>query len=268
MLQEFGKKCVELIDQNIGSKFQMNQFIQVIFEMNWEKKSTTLGALSKYNFLLTFNKSEPMPLVTSKHQFSNELVTKNTVFGIFCGKIATINQSFRNEFPSKSGKSTNTVPNQRCVVNVIQFIFPLNGRMLWFYCPKNSVLIDFSGIRKLFTQDSLGITAYMANREIEFTYTTQPEQFKDEFRQYIDQTVPLNLLIENLKRYLHLMSARSDDVELLWRALRLLKTQRDQWKRKSQLDSKNDYIFGPIIMRALAFHDLPEYAMKVRFIEH
>lgn len=135
-----------------------------------------------------------------------------------------------------------------------------------FYQTKYYVFIDLSRVRTLFTPDSLGITAYIANREIELTYTTHPEQFKDEFRQYIDQTVPLSLLIENMKRYLHLMSARSDDIELLWRALRLFKTQSDQWKRKSQVDLKNDFIFGPITMRALSFHDLPEYALKVRVV--
>lgn len=119
-------------------------------------------------------------------------------------------------------------------------------------------------IRTLFTQDSLGITSYIANRELEFTYTSHPEQYKDEFRQKLDQTVPLNLLVDNMKRYIHLISARTEDIEVLWRALRLLRTQREQWQRKSQLDTKKDYTFGPITMRALSYHDLPEYAIKVR----
>lgn len=90
-----------------------------------------------------------------------------------------------------------------------------------------------------------------------------PEPFKLEFRKRLDQTVPLNILIDNMKRYVHLMSGRYDDIELLWKALRLLKTQMDQWQRKSQIDDKRLYIFGPITMRALSYHDLPEYAIKV-----
>lgn len=125
-------------------------------------------------------------------------------------------------------------------------------------------LTDLSGARTLFTQDTLGITAYVANRELELTYTTHPEEFKDEFRQKIEQTVPLRLLVDNMKRYVHLLSARTEDIEVLWRALRLYKTQREQWQRKSQLDIKSNYIFGPITMRALSYHDLPEYAIKVR----
>lgn len=124
-------------------------------------------------------------------------------------------------------------------------------------------LIDLHGIRTLFTPDTLGITAYAANRELEFTYTVHPEQFKIEFQQQIEHTVPLNILIDNLKRYLHLLSGRTDDIELLWKALRLYKTQYEQWKRKSELDERKKYIFGPITMRALSFHDSPEFAIKV-----
>lgn len=121
-----------------------------------------------------------------------------------------------------------------------------------------------TGSRTLFTQDSLGITTYISNREEEFKYTSHPEQFKEEFQQIIEHTVPLNVLVDNLKRYVHMISGRSTDIDLLWRALRLFATQREQWERKSQLDIKNNYIFGPITMRALSFHNLPEYAIKVR----
>lgn len=110
----------------------------------------------------------------------------------------------------------------------------------------------------------MGVTAYAANRELEFTYTSHPEEFKYEFRQKVEQTVPLNILVDNLKKYLHLMSGRTEDIELLWRALRLYKTQQEQWQRKSTIDEKRMYTFGPITMRALSYHDLPEYAIKVR----
>lgn len=124
---------------------------------------------------------------------------------------------------------------------------------------------ELTGKRTLFTQDSLGITAYIANRELEFTFTTHPEQFKDEFRQKVEHTVPLNLLVDNLKRYVHVFSPNLNEIELLWKALRLFKTQSDQWQRKSQIDKKKVYIFGPIVMRALSYHDIPEYAIKVNY---
>lgn len=116
----------------------------------------------------------------------------------------------------------------------------------------------------MFTPDTLGVTAYISNRELEFTYTTQPEQFKIQFQENIERTVPLNLLVDDLKKYLHLMSGRIEDIELLYRALRLFQTQRNIWKRKSQLDIKKDYTFGPITMRALHYHGMPDYAIKVR----
>lgn len=121
-----------------------------------------------------------------------------------------------------------------------------------------------AGIRTLFTPDTLGVTAYILNRELEFTYTTQPEQFKEQFQENIERAVPLNLLVDDLKKYLHLMSDQIEDIELLYRALRLFQTQRNIWKRKSQLDVKKDYAFGPITMRALHYHDMPEFAIKVR----
>lgn len=123
--------------------------------------------------------------------------------------------------------------------------------------------VELAGKRALFTVDSLGITAYAANRELEFTYTVHPEQFKDEFRQKVEQTVPLNLLVDNLKRYVHVFNPNLNEIQLLWKALRLFKTQSDQWRRKSQIDTKKVYIFGPIVMRALSYHDVPEYAIKV-----
>lgn len=94
-------------------------------------------------------------------------------------------------------------------------------------------------------------------------YTAQPEEFKEEFREKLELTIPLNLLVDNLKKYLHLMSGRQEDIELLWRALRLFNTKYSQWEQKSELDNKKNYAFGPISMRALHFHDLPEYAIKV-----
>lgn len=125
-------------------------------------------------------------------------------------------------------------------------------------------LTELSGKRTLFTPDSLGITAYIANRELEFRFNTHPQQFKDEFRQKVEHTVPLNLLVDHLKRYVHVFSPNLNEIELLWKALRLFKTQSDQWQRKSQLDKKKVYTFGPIVMRALSYHDIPEYAIKVR----
>lgn len=125
------------------------------------------------------------------------------------------------------------------------------------------MLTDLSRVRTLFTQDSLGITAYASNRDLELTYCTHPEQFKDEFRQNIEKTVPLSMLVDNMKRYLHIFGARTQDVELLWKSLRLFRTQYEQWQRKSQLDVQKNYIFGPIVMRALSYHDLPEYAIQV-----
>lgn len=119
-------------------------------------------------------------------------------------------------------------------------------------------------IRTLFTPDTLGITAYLENRQMEFKYGTDHEQFKDEFRQKLDQTVPLNLLVDKLKKYLHVMSDQNEDIELLWRALRLYKTQSDQWQRKSELDVKKQFAFGPTTMRALSHFNLPEYAIEVR----
>lgn len=138
----------------------------------------------------------------------------------------------------------------------------MNSCELIIYLATSST--ELSGKRALFTQDTLGITAYAANRELEFTYTAHPEQFKDEFRQKVEHTVPLNLLVDNLKRYVHVFNPSLKEMELLWKALRLFKTQSDQWQRKSQIDKKKVYTFGPIVMRALSYHDVPEYAIKVR----
>ncbi|XP_055323929.1 pentatricopeptide repeat-containing protein 2, mitochondrial-like [Sitodiplosis mosellana] len=121
---------------------------------------------------------------------------------------------------------------------------------------------ELAGIRTLFTPGTLGVTAYISNRELELMYTSQPEQFKEEFRGKVELAVPLNLLVDNLKKYLHLMSSQRDDIELLWKALRLFNTKRDQWQQKSQIDIKKNYIFGPITMRVLHYHDLPECAIK------
>lgn len=44
------------------------------------------------------------------------------------------------------------------------------------------------GIRTVFTQDSLGITAN--------AYTTNPVQLKDAFRQQLEATVPMNVIFE------------------------------------------------------------------------
>lgn len=118
-------------------------------------------------------------------------------------------------------------------------------------------------MRTLFSAESLGISEYAANRDLEFSYTAHPEAFKDEFRQKIDQSVPLNILVDNLKRYLHLVSDRYEDVQLLFRALRQFQTKREQWIKKSTVDIKKDYLFGPITMRALSYHKLPQFALEV-----
>lgn len=118
-------------------------------------------------------------------------------------------------------------------------------------------------IRKLFTRQSLGIVAYEANRELELTYTDKPEEFRKEFRQNVDKTLPLDLTIGNLKRFVHIMTASMEDIILLRRSLRMYHTQSIQWKRTSDVENERFYIFGPIVMRALYYHDLPEIAMEV-----
>lgn len=107
------------------------------------------------------------------------------------------------------------------------------------------------------------MTTYESNREIEFSYTKHLEEFKLDFKQKIDQTVPLNILVDNLKRYLHLINSNSDDIELLWKALRLYLTKREQWRRKSDVDNRTDYVFGPIVMRAFSYHKIPNSALNV-----
>lgn len=125
------------------------------------------------------------------------------------------------------------------------------------------VTIELTVYRTLFTREALGVKTYISNREQTFARIWKPEEFKKEFREQMASNMPLNLHIEYLKNYLHLMSGRSDDVELLWEGLQLYQTLNDQWQTKSELNLKKNFTFGPIVMRALHYHGLPENAIQV-----
>lgn len=120
-------------------------------------------------------------------------------------------------------------------------------------------------VRTLFTPETLGVTKYAANRELELSYTSHPEDFKTEFKNKVAQSVPLNVLISDLKKYLHLFDNVPQDIELLLKALRLFHTQRER-KKHVQVDvsRRTDYIFGPIVMRAFSYFNQPTIAMKVQ----
>ncbi|XP_031628867.1 pentatricopeptide repeat-containing protein 2, mitochondrial-like isoform X2 [Contarinia nasturtii] len=123
-------------------------------------------------------------------------------------------------------------------------------------------LLNLVGNRTLFTKDSLGIAAYIANRELEHEFTTKPEEFKKDFLRKVEKGLPLNLLIDNLKRFIHVIGNEPQDIDLLWRALRMYKSKHDQMRRRSELEAKKLYTFGPIIMRVLHHFNLTEYAIK------
>lgn len=109
------------------------------------------------------------------------------------------------------------------------------------------------------------MTSYAANREVELSFTPHPEEFKRDFSGKLERTVPLNILIDNLKRYVHLFDDSPDDIRLLLRALRLFHTQRSQNQQKTDISVKKDYVFGPVVMRAFSYFNQPTIALKVRF---
>lgn len=119
-------------------------------------------------------------------------------------------------------------------------------------------------VRTLFTQDSLGVMAYVGSRELELGFTTKPEEFKNEFLKKLEHSPPLHVLQENLKRFVHVCNNESHDLSLLWRALRMYRTKCDQLRRQSKLDEKKLYAFGPTTMRLLHHFNQPEYAIKVQ----
>lgn len=118
-------------------------------------------------------------------------------------------------------------------------------------------------IRTLFAPDSLGLTKYKLNRDKEHSFTTQLEEFKSEVKQNIKRAVPILTRIDNLKRFLHLINGNSEEIELLRKALHVYLMQREQWHQKSDVDIRDDYIFGPIVMRAFSHLKIPNAALDV-----
>lgn len=172
-----------------------------------------------------------------------------------------ISRIFDHEYSEKSDKQKVFMSTQRFVLGNKQIqIKHATNQQTHFLCS-----IEAFGIRTLFTRDSLGITAYVENRNLESSYTTNVDEFKMEFQQIINSTGSFNLLVDHIKKYLHLMGNQRDDIELLWNALRVYRIKRDKWQRTSQFDRKKDYIFGPITMRALHYHELPYTAIQVKF---
>lgn len=83
------------------------------------------------------------------------------------------------------------------------------------------------------------------------------------FKQQLEHTATLKLLVDSLKTYLHLINSNNEDIELLWKALRLYSIQREQWDRKSDVEMRSDYLFGPIVMRAFSYLKIPNTAIDV-----
>lgn len=120
-------------------------------------------------------------------------------------------------------------------------------------------------IRSLFTRDALGITAYESSRELEFNYTHRPEEFKVEFKQCIDEHLPSHIILDHLKRFVHIMDGSFADLNLLQSGLRLYSVQRAQLESRGGDISKDYYEFGPIVMRALYHFGLLNPAIEVLY---
>lgn len=118
--------------------------------------------------------------------------------------------------------------------------------------------------RTLFTPSALGIDAYANMRKVELLYTPEVDKFKKQFKDQVDESVPIHILTRNFKKFVHLVDNVDDDIKLLWRASRLFCTQRERCLAGAGLDNRTDYCIGPVILRTLSYLRLPVVAKEVR----
>lgn len=118
-------------------------------------------------------------------------------------------------------------------------------------------------IRNLFTHDTLGITTYKADREIEHLQTSQPDNFKIIFGQKLKNGLPQGVLVDELRKFLHLIDDSPNDVNLLRKALKQYKEKTINWKKQNFHDELKSYEFGTIAMRAFNLFEQPDVAVEV-----
>lgn len=145
----------------------------------------------------------------------------------------------------------------RCLMSFKYSIFLKCSRFLLFVRTVNNT-------RTLFSPSALGVDIYEQTRKVELLYTPHIDTFKKDFKKQIDESVPLYILVPNFKKYINLIDNVDEDITLLWRATRLLNTERERWLNRAPLDDRTDFCFGPVIMRAFSHLRLPVVAKEVK----
>lgn len=151
--------------------------------------------------------------------------------------------------------------------SIVSFLF--KGNLKWnpllfakshlcFYFPL--YIQEAKPIRHLFTNESLGITTYLEDRNQGQVNTSNSNNFKENFNTKI-QNLPLKLLTDNFRRFIYLIENTPEDLNLLRKALKQLDAQ-STGKLKNQFNER-EYLFGPVVMRALSYFEQPEVAIEV-----
>lgn len=117
----------------------------------------------------------------------------------------------------------------------------------------------------MFAPESTGIDKYKSYRELALSHEMDLKKFRLEFKGKLEQDVSVDILITNTRRHLHLIDGSHVDIDLLRRALRLFLVKNEQTKTQNQVNPQKDFVFGPLVMRALSYLTLPNVAMQVFF---
>lgn len=117
-------------------------------------------------------------------------------------------------------------------------------------------------IRCLFSRREMGIERYEEVREdIVTKWVKDPVAFKENFKiEFLYEGCNSVKFEKGFKDFLHVLNNDENDMKILKGALNTL------IQKQKESNSKNKYSFGPVIMRAFHFLDMPNEALEVSIL--
>ncbi|XP_046403945.1 pentatricopeptide repeat-containing protein 2, mitochondrial-like [Ischnura elegans] len=111
--------------------------------------------------------------------------------------------------------------------------------------------------RCLFGQAALGIDGYLKTRDrVKVQFLNLADNFRSKMLEFTQPASTNMIFTEDLKSMVHLVENKPADVELLQNMI-------SRFNRQNKELRFGSFIFGPVVMRALHYLNLPDVALKV-----
>ena len=110
--------------------------------------------------------------------------------------------------------------------------------------------------RPLYSASSLAIDSYAeARKHVTNQFESVAQSFRAKMTEFTSEDNKSIIFTEDLKAMLHIVDNNKEDIELIMKMLKKFHAQNNELRF-------GNYVFGPVVMRAFYYLDLPDVALE------